>query len=496
VKARFFRGKRGSMLVLAAVVLPLLLAFAALALDAGYMFDYKQRMGAAADAAALAGAFEIKRASSIDSTTLNPYIRDDAARNGFTDGVGGIAITISRPPVTGLHIGDNKYVEVVISRPTPTFFAQILGRSTVTVSARAVAGPDESTGCIYALNTADPKYPYEFDIPKSGTHINTPKCAIFSNGNFEVVSGSSIDSAAEVLVTASSQIGTGTVNPRPFFSSAPTADPFADMDQPLLFGTNWTCGWSGTKTSGGVTTPISGTGALIIKLGTDQYTMNPGVYCGNSGQAGMDITGGTIASGLGPCNPATDGIVNFNPGIYIVLGAGFKWIHVCTAGTGVVFYASGTALNPYQTCGNSVFSTDPPARYFLSAPTATTANFKKWPGNSYTTRYDSWIVEPNPIAYEGLLFIQDRTQGTTSGHPSQDCSSSPIKLNFLPDAMTLDGAIYYPNHHIAYGASTFASGNYMILIGGTLSFDGEASFASNFTGLSGGSPIKRPGIGE
>lgn len=482
-------------MVLAAVVLPLLLAFAALALDAGYMFDYKQRMGAAADAAALAGAFEIKRSANIDSLTLNPYIRDDAARNGFTDGVGGITITISRPPVTGLHIGDTKYVEVVISRPTPTFFAQILGRSSVTVSARAVAGPDEGTGCVYALNTADTKYPIEFDIPKSGTHINTPKCGIYSNGNFEVVSGSSIDSAAAISVTAASRLGTGTVNPAPTYNSSPATDPFADMDQASLFGTNWTCGWSGQKKSGGVTTNISGTGALIIKLGTDQYTMNPGVYCGNSSQAGMDITGGTIASPLGPCNPLTDGIVNFNPGMYIVLGNGFKWIHVCTAGTGVVFYASGTAANPYGACGNNVFSTDPPARYFLSAPTGTTVGFKKWPGTNYTMASGSWVVE-SALPYEGLLFIQDRTQGTTLGHPATDCSSNPIKLDFQPDAMTLDGAIYYPNHHIIFGASTFSSGNYMLLIAGTLAFDGAASFASNFTGLSGGSPIKRPGLGE
>jgi len=483
------------MMVLAAVVLPALLAVAALALDAGYMFDYKQRMGAAADAAALAGAFEIKRSTSIDSATLNPYVRDDAARNGFTNGVGGITVTISRPPVTGLHIGDNKYVEVVISRPTPTFFAKIFGSTAVTVSARAVAGPDEGSGCIYALNTGDPKYPIEFDIPKSGTHINTPKCAIYSNGNFDVVSGSSIDTALAINVTAASRTGTGTVNPTPSYNSSPAPDPFADMDQASLFGTNWTCGWTGQKKSGAVTTNISGTGALIIKLGTDQYTMNPGVYCGNSSQAGMDITGGTIGSPLGPCNPLTDGIVNFNPGMYIVLGNGFKWIHVCTAGTGVVFYVSGTAANPYGVCGNNVFSTDPPARYFLTAPTGSTAGFKKWPGNSYTTPQSGWVVE-SALAYEGLLFIQDRTQGTLSGHPAQNCSSNPIKLDFQPDAMTLDGAIYYPNHHIIFGASTYSAGNYMVLIGGTLLFDGTSSFASNFANLTTGSPIKRPGLGE
>jgi hypothetical protein len=233
--------------------------------------------------------------------------------------------------------------------------------------------------------------------------------------------------------------------------------------------------------------------------------MDPGVYCGSGNQAGMDITGGTISNATklsyGPCNPAADGIVTFNPGVYIVTGSGFKWIHVCTAGTGVVFYATATATLAYASCGKKVFSTDPPARYFLSAPIGTTANFKKWPGNNYMAPASTWVAT-SALPYEGLLFIQDRRQGSgaTGSNPSINCDASsvknPIILDFQPDAMSLDGAIYYPNHHIVYGAGTFAAGNYMILIGGTVWFEGTASFNSNFTGLASGSPIKRPGLGE
>jgi len=203
------------MIVLAAIVLPVLLAFAALALDAGFFFDYKQRMGAAADAAAMAAAFEIKRNFHITQSNLETYARDDASRNGFTDGTNSVTVTVTRPPATGLHIGDSAFVEVVVSRPTPTFFAKIFGQSNVTVSARAVATiADDAAGCVFALNTGDPKYPIEFDVEgkSPGTHINVPKCAIVSNGNFQVASGNSIDSAAEILVTASARTGTGTVN--------------------------------------------------------------------------------------------------------------------------------------------------------------------------------------------------------------------------------------------------------------------------------------------
>lgn len=488
MKAKFFRGKRGSIIVLAAIVLPLLLAIAAVSLDAGYMYDYKQRMGSAADAAALGGAFEIKRFSAIDSATLNGYVRNDAARNGFTDGVGGVTITISRPPVTGLHIGDSKYVEVVISRPTPTFFAAILGRPTVTVNARAVAGPDEGTGCVYALHTADSKYTTEFTT-QNGTNISVPNCDIIDNGNLTVVAGSSITSHA-FNVTASSGTVSGTVTPTPTYNNAASTDPFADMDQASLFGTAWVCGWTGQRWPTGnstVKTNISGVGAFAPSSGNN-YQMNPGVYCGSGGTDAMKI-GLKVNTGdpPGTCNIAVDDVVNFTAGIYIVNGGGLDWKHTCVTGTGVVFYLTADVDNLYPSCGGKVLSTDPPDRFFFSAPTASTANFKKWDG-SFTS----------PTPYEGLLFIQDRRQstGVAGAFPAVNCVANPVIADMLPQNMVMDGAIYFPDHHLLYGATSLAAGNYTILIGGTLEFKGAATFNSNFAGLSGGSPIKRPGLGE
>lgn len=477
-------------MLLAAVVLPLLLAFAALALDAGYLFDYKQRMGAATDAAAVAGAFEVRRDAGITQANLETYARDDAARNGFTHGTGGVTVTVSHPPVTGLHIGDNNYVEVVISKPTATFFAKIFGQSAVNVSARAVAGPDEGAGCVFALNTADTKYPIEFNLSQSGTHISVPNCAIVTNGNLNVVSGSSIDSAAEILVTASSRTGTGTINPAPIFNVAPSPDPFADLNEASLFGTSWTCGWSGvrTPTGGGAPTNISGTGAALLSTSGNNYTMNPGVYCGSSGNEGIKIgLKVNTPDPPGTCNPAVDDVVRFLPGIYIVVGGGLDWKHTCVVGDGVVFYFTGTAANPYAACGGNMLSTDPPDRFFFTAPLTTTTGFKKWDGTAIS-----------PAPYEGLLFIQDRRQGSggAGAFPAVNCASNPVIADMLPQNMILDGALYFPNEHIVYGATSLSAGTYTILIGGTLAFKGAATFNSNFTGLASGSPIKTPGLGE
>jgi hypothetical protein len=450
--------------MLIAIALPVLLGVTALAIDMGYFFDYKQRMGAAADAAAVAGAFEIKANPAISDETLRTYVKDDAKRNGFdVDADGTITLTIRHPPTTGLHIGDTKYVEVLISKPMTTFFAGIIGRTSVTVNARAVAGPDESSGCVYALNTQDTKYTTELDITgSSGTSISVRNCAIVSNGDVTVGSGNTVD-AKELDVSASSCTScTGTITPTTVqnYNVPPSPDPFGDMNQAALFGTSWTCGWTGQKIKGGVTTNINGNANFLNGVpGVDptgneaSYVLNPGVYCGNGDLEAITIT---LKN-----DPAFT--VFFNPGLYIVNGGGLDWKHSHVEGHGVTFYLTASAGHAYKGCGGKIMSTDPPDDFLLSAPTS---------GN-----------------YEGLLFIQDRTQGTA-------CLANPVIADMLPENMLLDGALYFPNHHIKYGATTTSTGNYTILIGGTIEFLNKATLNSNFTGLSSGAPVKRPGLGE
>jgi Flp pilus assembly protein TadG len=476
------RGERGSVLVLTAVALPVLIGFAALALDIGYIYDYRQGMGAAADAAAISGAFEVKKNSSISQTSLESYARDDAMRNGFLNGLNNISVAVTRGTYSGGAFtagstATDKFVQVVITRPVPTFLMGVIGWTSMTTSVTSIAGPgDSSSGCVYALNTADAKYTTELDIGYSKTgsvNINTSKCGVISNGNFAVGSGSSV-TASEIDVTASSGTINGTATPTPSYDVAQSDDPFADLDEAGLFGTSPACatGWTGTRTtySGGVGTTTaynydSATRPTFNSenrsLGTDHYVLNPGVYCG-----GIKIGGGTIVSSgtTSPlCTAGIDGLVTFTPGTYIIVGSvGLNWIHICTAGTGVTFYLTGNATYPYTSaCGNKVFSSDPPARYEFYAPTT---------GD-----------------YQGLLLIQDRTQATS-------CGSSPPIVDFEPDAMIIDGAIYYPNHHVAFGAATSSSGAYTILIAGTIAFTGTAQLRSDFTTLGGVSPIKRTGI--
>jgi Putative Flp pilus-assembly TadE/G-like len=440
-------GELGSILVMTALTLPVLLGIAALALDAGYLFDYRQRMGAAADAAAVAGAFEIKRSPGISQGSLEGYARGDATRNGFTHGSDGITVTVIRGDFDGTNFtpgntSDDKFVKVVVSRPTPTFLMGLFGRTTMVVTTQAIAGPgSQGLGCIYALNQADPKYTTELDISASGVTINTPNCGVVSNGNFAIVSGSTI-TASETDVSAASGSVAGTVNGPLNYGVPASDDPFLDMDQATLFGTSWTCDYTN----------------YLINAGTVPYTHTPMVFCGNSGNAAIKI-GGSVSV------PVT-----FPAGVYIINGGGIDWKHTLIEGTGVTFYFTASGSQTYKTCGNKIFDSDPPDTFNLTAPTT------------------------GP--YQGLLFIQDQKQGTLAGTPSQDCSSNPIKVLIKPSDMDIDGVIYFPNHHIDYGATTTSSGAYTILVGGTLAFPALATLNSDFTSLGGVSPVKRTGIAQ
>ena len=74
----------GSIAVLTAVLLPILLSFMALAIDVGYMFVVKNRMQVAADSAALVAANSLNHGQGID--TAYAWALTATAANGFTNG--------------------------------------------------------------------------------------------------------------------------------------------------------------------------------------------------------------------------------------------------------------------------------------------------------------------------------------------------------------------------------------------------------------------------
>ena len=179
--------EKGTILPLAAVVVLTLVAFMGLAFDASYLYFEKRRAQTAADAGAIGGAQELLRGTPANVTTA---ARKDTALNRFTHGSDGVDVTVNNPPSSGPRVGNAGFVEVIVTRPRPTWFMQVLGVQSSTVKARAVAGLSDSSGCVYALNRDTSNS--NNGIFVNGTTNSVFDCGVYSNANFRTVGGACV----------------------------------------------------------------------------------------------------------------------------------------------------------------------------------------------------------------------------------------------------------------------------------------------------------------
>ena len=112
--------ERGQVVVLFAGAVFALVALCAVVVDVAWYWTNNLRMQRAADAAALAGVVWLP---SKPQTAYN-VARAEAAKNGYTDGAGGVTIT----PV--VDASNKQRLKVTITGPVGTFFARAVGINT------------------------------------------------------------------------------------------------------------------------------------------------------------------------------------------------------------------------------------------------------------------------------------------------------------------------------------------------------------------------------
>src|SRR5579871_6085186 len=143
------RGESGYTLIFVALGLTVLMLMAGLGVDVGFLRFERRLEQTAADSAAIAGAAELNYGD------VTQAARTDAATNGYTHGSNNVTVTVYNPPNDGPHTGQAGYVEVLVTRTQPMFFAAVGGISTASVTARAVAyGAASNANCVYALASA------------------------------------------------------------------------------------------------------------------------------------------------------------------------------------------------------------------------------------------------------------------------------------------------------------------------------------------------------
>jgi hypothetical protein len=279
------------------VCLIVIMGFAALSLDAALLLQDRRNAQAAADSAALAAAgnlfLNFRANQGVETSTTGPAHTDAlaaAAANGFTnDGVNSI-VTVNIPPLSGDHVGQPAYAEVIVQQFQQGAFSAIWSSNPVTVKARAVARGLFTAGDMGIL-VLDPTSSGSLTSNGGGSVSSTAKIIVDSNSpSATIVTGGGVLAAPEFDVTGvpgTSTSGGGTISGTILDGQIPTPDPLASLPEPDP-------------------TTMTVQSKKTVKLQNQgSLSLQPGVYTG-----GIQVTGGNLT---------------LAPGIYYMDGGGFSF---------------------------------------------------------------------------------------------------------------------------------------------------------------------------
>jgi hypothetical protein len=445
-----WKSEDGSTLVLTAVSMVVILAFAGLAIDVGNLRFAKRHLQSAADAAAVAAALEITScAGTANCSALQTAAKSSLVENNFpgtavltncsgTPGTG-LTIMINNPPcaqgANDPNAGKPGYVEIVASETQQTFFASILGFRSFPISARAEAAKTPNPNCIYAL---DPSGGNAISVDLLATISSS--CGIVDESSawnalscnvIASISAPQIDVVGGVegfLCAPSTPPKTGVAVPHP-------ADPLAYLPKPAVPP----CGSS-------TGSPYHGSSSqLNLILG--KFTLYPdAAYCG-----------GIVISALAN--------VTFMPGTYVIKSTTSSGLF------GLGPPQGGLSINLLSTItGNGVtfYNLGPHGDVNVTATLLGLGGVN--------------LVAPTTGTYAGILFFQDPqdTEGATIfGSPGFNT--------------VLQGAYYFPNASVNFAASLPVQ--YNILVAKDITFSlltfgsSGSSFKNDYSSLPNGSPL-------
>ena len=201
---RFRHDDCGATIVLMALTITVLLATTGLAVDTGWWYTLQRQNQSAADAAAIAAAYERINGNTDVTNGLTPAAVKGAELNGYTG---------SAPVVTNPYGGEDDKIEVVLSQVQATWFASLAGLSSITLPTRAVAKVENlSQACVRVLNKTE----QALSVIGSA-QFRSPNCAVCSastaSNSIYVQGGQGAVLEADTLVTAGEYSTTGSTTP-------------------------------------------------------------------------------------------------------------------------------------------------------------------------------------------------------------------------------------------------------------------------------------------
>lgn len=292
------RDRSGATAITTALLLVVIMGFAALAIDLGVAYAGRRNAQNAADSAA----FSAATAAHAGSANVAGEARAIAREYGLPHGLNGVDVAVHSPAISGAHAGKSQSVEVVITRPTPRFFGGFLGAQPSRLRGRAVAlAGANGKACVLALNGSE----RSAVLVNGSAEIDLVGCSMQVNSSHReglLANGSARIAADSVNVAGGHSIG-GNVNvdrSRVHTGQPQIQDPYASVEPPSFGGCN----------------------ANEAMLGQPNLSGSPRVFCGLT--IHKDVT--------------------IQPGVYVIKGD--RLIinsRVTVRGEGVTFYLTGGA---------------------------------------------------------------------------------------------------------------------------------------------------------
>ncbi|MEX1247163.1 MAG: pilus assembly protein TadG-related protein [Anaerolineales bacterium] len=289
----------GQILVLVVILLVALIGIVGLAVDGGLLLAARRSAQNAADNAALAGAYAI-----CTEAAVVPAAQAVASQNGFSDSDPKVIVTVNFPPLSGLNIGDDEYIEVIINAQHTPGLIQVLYSGAFEVTARAVAKCKQTSPAplgdgngLIVLHPSDARALDGSGNPTliviGGVYVNS------SSSSALRLTGNAVVSASDgiAIVGNYSTWGPGATAPAPVTGAPAMIDPLLTLAD-----------------------PARPAGECIDSTG-GKRTINPGVYCQ------ISVTGG--------------GTLTMNPGLYYIEGGDFSVSgNSSVTGTDVLIYST------------------------------------------------------------------------------------------------------------------------------------------------------------
>lgn len=322
---KILRDEKGQMLILTVLSMTVLLGVLAFATDIGVLFRAKRNMQIAADAAATAGALDLRYGSSASiaendglcAAYANGYKATNvtpSCSNTVPSNASDATVSIDTPPLYGYHKAAG-FVEAIVTAPNPTFFMNLFGFTSMNVTARAVAGSvNPSKNCIYLLNPTgtgltvrgDSSITATYGAKACGIYVNSSSSsAVYTTGSGNNINTGYVDvnggtSGSGTLQNTTVNTNLGVTVPDPYKTQVEKA--LNNMPACSTSNTNTSTTFSGSLDLGGGTSAVE-CFSNYVTLGNGA-TLTGGTFIF---EQGVQIAGGaTVTIGTGTPGSTTN----------------------------------------------------------------------------------------------------------------------------------------------------------------------------------------------